>query len=87
MFPHAEETGTLRKKGVRLTKLGTDVEGRLYYVFLYNRLEYPRILVSLGALEPIPPRVPRDDRTRMVSLPKSHNVTVTKVFQQESKEF
>ena len=80
MFPHTEETGTLRKKGVRLTKLGTDVEGRLYFAFLYNRLEHPWILVSLGALEPIPPRVPRDDHTRMVSLQKSQNVTVAEVF-------
>lgn len=48
IFPHIEETGTLRKKGVRMTKHGVFVEGRLYYAILYNRFEHPQIFVSIS---------------------------------------
>ena len=48
MFPHIEETGTLRKKGVRMTKHGVFVEGQLYYAILYNRFGHPQISVSIS---------------------------------------
>lgn len=48
MFPHIEETGTLRKKGVRMTKHGVVVEGRLYYAILYNRFGHPQTLVLIS---------------------------------------
>ena len=48
MFPHIEETGTLRKKGVRMTKHGVFVEGWLYYAVLYNRFGHSQTLVSIS---------------------------------------
>ena len=47
----------IQKKERKLSQFflcSTDTEDRLHYTVLYKGLEHPRILLSLGVLEPVP---------------------------------